>query len=297
MNKKNRYLVHVKLGADEFDLKMPLSPAQYTLVHHDYAIDMDELGFANWETLSEYVKEYLLDNPQFYDLKDMLREFSVFATMDSFNPLPDSEEGEQKEDAVNLSLGKDSENTLFSAEGIYDMNIRTFCIFPQGTHLWSAYPLKPKRKPKVIHSQWRMKEYLMAGGFPYLRLMERDSDTPYIVFNLPIEEAKHIAFCFAQPSFLFAIVRNQNLDTILYSTYRINDNQTDYVESETEIVPYPDIISACHKFNNAINKQKTRSEKYREEFERWLNNGLDDNKTGKSRYLSRCLIYKGLPIK
>ena len=52
---------------------------------------MDKLGFANWETLSEYVEEYLLDNPQFYDLKDMLRESYVFATMDNFDSISDNE--------------------------------------------------------------------------------------------------------------------------------------------------------------------------------------------------------------
>ena len=88
MNNTNRYLVHVKLGADEFDLKMPLTPEQLSVVRSDYKIDTAELGFANWETLSDYVYDYLSNDPLlFYDLKDMLQEFSVFATMDNFEPI------------------------------------------------------------------------------------------------------------------------------------------------------------------------------------------------------------------
>lgn len=88
-NKTNRYLVHVELGAEEFDLTMPLTPEQLSVVRHDYEVDTEELWFANWERLSGYVNDYLQDNPLYYDLKDMLHEYSVFATMDNFEPIRD----------------------------------------------------------------------------------------------------------------------------------------------------------------------------------------------------------------
>lgn len=42
-NKTNRYLVHVELGAEEFDLTMPLTPEQLSVVRHDYEVDTEEL--------------------------------------------------------------------------------------------------------------------------------------------------------------------------------------------------------------------------------------------------------------
>ena len=94
MISKGKYKVHIELGAEEFDIEMPLTEEQLAIVKHEYDVDTEELGFCNWETLSDYVTEYLQDNTLYFDLKDALREGSVFAIMKSFEPCKEYEVSE-----------------------------------------------------------------------------------------------------------------------------------------------------------------------------------------------------------
>ena len=59
-------------------------------------------------------------------------------------------------------------------------------------------------------------------------------------------------------------------------------------------IPFNSFYEACESFNNTINEIKNTHPKYKQEFERFLNESLSENLTGKTHYISRSLIYGGL---
>ena len=177
-----------------------------------------------------------------------------------------------------------------------NQNVRTLCVLPCGSNKMNAFPLKPKRKPRQVITPWRMTEYLSEGNYAWLKLRDKYADIPYIVINLPIEEAKHIAHIYTQPSFIWAEVQNNDLQDINFSVYCHTEDQTDYILTDAFVIPYSDIIDACNRFNSAVNQHKSESAQYRLEFDHLLNESLRDNAVSSWRYLCRALLYRNIPI-
>lgn len=68
-----------------------------------------------------------------------------------------------------------------------------------------------------------------------------------------------------------------------------------YISNKYKLnIPFEYFKEACDSFNNRINEIKNTHPKYKQEFERFLNESLSENLTGKTHYISRSLIYGGL---
>ena len=135
------------------------------------------------------------------------------------------------------------------------MNLRNFCIFPDGRAFIS---------------------YLRAARHLWLPLEQVDEcvlemNHPCIVFNISEEEIdpdRHLSYFFA-----------------------INDERWKDPSLQLPV----EAISRAYAFaDKAIEWGKEQSSKYRAKYEEQLALLLEPNRTGYSRWMHRCLLYGGL---
>ncbi len=113
---------------------------------------------------------------------------------------------------------------------------------------------------KLIH-------HLKNGCFECLPLVSKENALQrLVVFNILPDDAMRIAQRFQ----------------LEYHAHTFSENA---VESN------PLLKTACERFNAIINNAKAKSDKYNSLYARFLNESLDETKTGKWRYENRALIY------
>lgn len=190
-------------------------------------------------------------------------------------------------------------------------NVKTFCIItgenPMGQ---SSGRADNRRANKSINS------YLEQGNYAWepVRGKYGNTENSKIIFNISLDEAKRLGVMFQQESFIFG--RKEGGKT-LFDLYMINDTHDGYNFVETQEkservgdeqndfytaigknykfnVPFEYFKEACEKFNSIINEAKEKSESYRDNYPRSLNESIKDGMTGNHYFLHRTLMYGGL---
>ena len=153
--------------------------------------------------------------------------------------------------------------TVICSEASEDDNVKTFCILTEP----DADTLAP---------------YLKAGNYAWLPVTEREGvpANTKIIFNICPDEAKRIADRFSQNCLIYGYKEGNETNIGYYHVY--------------EDFPPDSLNACCEKFNHIINEQKANSEKYKDNFEHFLNESMNEKKTLKRRYENRALIYGGL---
>ena len=175
-----------------------------------------------------------------------------------------------------------------------DDNVRSFCL---------------------LGPESRLPHYLCMGNFAWLRVADKCDvpDGTCLVFNVAMDSAGHIAHACRLQQFTYGYRKDGEI-TIEY--YQVNCNRPKqydcigtktFAESQPDvdcltmvadgqplIVPYDTFKLLCAQFNGIINRLKDTDQRYRDRFERYLNESLDSRKTGKWRYENRALIYGGV---
>ena len=190
-------------------------------------------------------------------------------------------------------------------------NVHTFLIIPGDDH-------SDHKDAKVRSSRQDLPaylKYLKDGGFAFIPIIGKyeNSEQFQMVFNITIPDAILLAQHYPQEFFILGIKDTNGIQFDLYvynnkeERYEIVERQegrletkeagdiiTTTVNNKSISIPYQHFNEACLKFNTIINEAKTRSKNYSSYFNQMLNGSMDDKRTSHSRYLNRCLIYKGL---
>ena len=135
------------------------------------------------------------------------------------------------------------------------MNIRNFCIFPKGSDYIS---------------------YFQGARYLWLPLELNEDcalemESPCIVFNMSTQEVEKYGY----PEYFFELADERWKDPSLH-------------------LPVEAISRAYVFADNAIEWAKAQSERYRQRYDKFLEELLEPNRTGYSRWLHRCLLYGGL---
>ena len=146
---------------------------------------------------------------------------------------------------------------------------------------------KPKDNVKtffiLINETKEVTDYLKIGNYAWLPKSN-------VVFNITLEEAKHISLLFHQDYFVFG---TRAYGVTMFELYVLNDN--DYISrSIRDDLSYEFFDRACENFNKKINEAKNNSEQYRDNFDKSLKESLKENKTGRHYYICRTMLYCGL---
>lgn len=198
---------------------------------------------------------------------------------------------------------------ISAINGVED-NVKTFCI------ITAENPMGEKGGNSLNRiSNNSLVDYLKKGNYAWqpVRGKYNDTENSKIIFNILLDEVKHIAKIFKQESFIYGTKEN---GITHFDYYEFNQNmgdyafieRKDYYESKKDdnnfytiidknnkfSIPYDYFNESCNSFNNIINEQKANSEKYKDNFGHFLNETLNDKKTLKRRYENRALIYGGL---
>jgi hypothetical protein len=160
------------------------------------------------------------------------------------------------------------------------MNLRNFCIFPDGNSYWPD-KAHPKRKPKHLRgTSWILTKELDSGRFLWLPLElpkrpKMEMHNPVIVFNVAQGEVNGMSERFHQQAYYYSLADESWKDPSLH-------------------LPVEAISRAYAFADNAIEWAKAQSERYRQRYDRVLEELLEPNRTGYLRWLHRCLLYGGL---
>lgn len=203
--------------------------------------------------------------------------------------------------------GQLKQSAINSIRGVED-NVKTFCIItgenPMG-EMGSNNQNRTANKNLV--------NYLKQGNYAWqpVRGKYGNTENSKIIFNILLDEVKHIAKLFQQESFIYGIKDN---GVVHFDYYEFNQNdyafieRKDYYENKKDdtdfytiidknnkfSIPYDYFNESCSSFNNIINETKHKSEKYKDNFDHFLNETLNEKKTLKRRYENRTMIYGGL---
>lgn len=174
----------------------------------------------------------------------------------------------------------------------------------------------------------KLRKILKIGHYAYVPVKGKYGSTEdsFVIFNLPLDNAKAIATETAQESFIFGRVEDDNADSAVFDLYVINKQtgKYEYVETKnyhingsqtvvddetgeeredyyTQIgdkkkfsVDFDYFKEGKDRFNKVISEQVEKSEKYRERIERFQENLIEEGRTGRSAYMNRSLIYGSL---
>lgn len=192
-----------------------------------------------------------------------------------------------------------------------DDNIRTFCIITGENPMGIDVSNRENR-----NNQKLITDYLKQGNFAWLPIRGKYNSTenPKMIFNIRVADAKLIGLKTMQESFIFGRKENRK---VYFDLYYINIEKKDYdlvetvdyvltdIQNSDDMysiinnkkkfnIPFKFFTECCIEFNNIINEHKKSSDKYNQNFQHYLNESLNCEKTYKSCYMSRSLIYGGL---
>lgn len=188
-------------------------------------------------------------------------------------------------------------------------NVRTFLIITGENPMGEKGTNRGNRT-----AQKDLARYLRDGGYAWVPLRGKygNTENPKMVFNIPEDEAMHLAGVFGQESYIYGTKDNGTVHFDLYM--RNQDGGYDMVERQDRYddmsdaddfytviadrkkfsVPYEYFNEAFRRYNSLIAEAKSKSPMYSVSFQNLLDESMDRRKTPKSRYTKRCLIYKGL---
>lgn len=216
--------------------------------------------------------------------------------MERIDEISPNKKRQIKNNALNILSGKED-------------NVKTFLI------ITAENPMGEKGTNNINRvSNDNIVKYLKAGNYAWqpIRGKYGSTENSKIVFNISVDEAIRLGLLFQQESFIFG---EKNEGKTLFHLYVINENRNGYDLVETQdtydkiigndfytaidrknkfSVPFEYFNEGCENFNKIINETKENSEKYREKYDRFLNECLTRGKTPKSYYTNRSLIYGGL---
>jgi len=179
-----------------------------------------------------------------------------------------------------------------------------------------------------------LRSILKAGHYAYVPVKGKyrytdddgtfhdDTEDSFIIFNLPLNNAKAIATEMSQHSFIFGRVDGENKDSAIFDLYVINNETGKYEYEETKSyhlhedelerdengkelgftkvgnkkfsVDFDYFKEGFERFNTIIAEQVEKSEKYRNRIERFQNALIEEGFTGRPAYVNRSLIYGSL---
>ena len=174
----------------------------------------------------------------------------------------------------------------------------------------------------------RLRSILKAGHYAYIPVRGKYGNTEdsFIIFNLPLDNAKEIATETSQESFIYGRVEKENDGSAIFDLYVI-DKQTGkykYIETKnyhingaqkvknkktgkeeedlfTQVgdkkkfsVDFDYFKEGYERFNTVISEQVAKSEEYKDRIEQFQSNLLDEGRTGRSAYMNRSLVYGSL---
>ena len=160
------------------------------------------------------------------------------------------------------------------------MNIRNFCIFPDGNSYWPD-KAHPKRKPKETRgTSWILTNELASSRHLWLPLElnkqpEIEMPDPVIVFNINQDEVDSISARFGLQPYYYSLTNEDWKAPSLH-------------------LPVEAIARAYTCCDKAIEWGKEHHEHYRQRHDLFLNQLMEPNRTGYSRWLLRCRLYGGL---
>lgn len=180
----------------------------------------------------------------------------------------------------------------------------------------------------------KLRNILKAGHYAYVPVKGKycytddggkfhdDTEDSFVIFNLPLNNAKAIATETSQHSFIFGRVDGENKDSAIFDLYVINDETGEYEYEETKnyhlredelerdedgkelgftqvgdkkfSVDFDYFKEGFDRFNTLITEQVTKSEKYRNRIERFQNALVEERVNGRPAYINRSLIYGSL---
>lgn len=160
------------------------------------------------------------------------------------------------------------------------MNLRNFCIFPDGNSYWPD-KAHPKRKPKHLRgTSWTLTKELASGRFLWLPLElngqpQIEMPSPVIVFNITQDDVDNISARFGlQPYY-----------------YSLADDAWKNPSLHLPVEAIARVYTLCDK---AIEWAKEHDECYNQRYDENLEELLEPGRTGYSRWLHRCRLYGGL---
>lgn len=227
--------------------------------------------------------------------EEEFRNFLKNVVTESVDEISRNKKAQIKRQAVNSVFGKED-------------NVKTFVI------LTGENPMGEKGGNNLNrNANSELVQYLNMGNFAWQSVSGKygNTENSKIIFNVTLEDAKKMGLQFRQESFIYG---RKEGETTYFDLYMINPEHTDYdfTETQTKVdkvgngqkdfytgidkknkfnIPFEIFNEACVRFNKVINEAKVLLPKYRQNFERSLNESLKPNKTGNSRYMHRSLLY------
>jgi len=160
------------------------------------------------------------------------------------------------------------------------MNIRNFCIFPNGDSYWPD-DLHPKRKPKHLRgTSWTLTKELAGGRFLWLPLKltwrsKIKMPNPLIIFNINHQDVARMESRFHEHAYYYSL------------------EDESWKEPSLQL-PVEAIERAYTFCDNAIEWGKEHNERFLKNHDRFVEKILEPNRTGYSRWLLRGLLYGSL---
>ena len=213
-------------------------------------------------------------------------------------------------DEISINKKKQNMNTAVNAiDGVQDY-VKTFCIITGQSQMGQKGTNNINR-----NGNNNILQVLRDGKYAYVPVKGkygRVEDT-FMIFNIPIDNAKYLAKETRQQSFIFG--RKENCKTFFdYYEYDENSREYRFIETKdyyqdmtnstdyyTEIgnkkkfsIPFDVFNECCSTFNSIISEQMNKSQKYRENYEERVKKCLMENRTGRFLYENRCLVYGSL---
>jgi hypothetical protein len=173
----------------------------------------------------------------------------------------------------------------------------------------------------------KLRKILKAGHYAYVPVKGKYGNTEdsFIIFNLPLDNAKEIATETSQESFIFGRVEDDNAESAVFDLYVIDRSTGKYEYEETKnyhlkgsqtvvddetgeeredyytqvgdkkfSVDFDYFKEGRERFNQIISEQVEKSEKYKNRVERFQECLIEEGRTGRSAYMNRSLIYGSL---
>lgn len=186
-------------------------------------------------------------------------------------------------------------------------NVKTFLIItgenPMGEE--GTNKLNRNRQKDLI-------TYLRQGNYAWQPVTGKYNvvENSVIVFNINTNNSKIIAKDLEQESFIFG--RKED-DKIAFDLYVFNkgtkkydmvetkydfDDAIDFIQNYTKIdnkhkfrIDFDYFKEACDKFNTIVNEQKEKSQKYRDNYDRFAEYLITEGKIGRNYFHACSLIY------